>query len=323
MDFEEKVIRDAIDSYQKKKIYYSAAFLEDSSVISVPDDTELVILNQSFGNNHTEQQYELLKEKVHGKDYVLLTSNYRYYKQKHPNIIYFPYYYLYTLKYTGVQQHDFKNHRPYKLQCLNLNPWFHRVVNFLNMRQRAWFKECQLSFHWTYQEGHFDNTNIGINTLAEITESEKTELSSINLPILIDKDWYRQYVSNSSSVHQECYIDYVTENSTRQEFITEKSWKPLFSGQLFLILGTANTLQHLRDLGIDTFDDIIDHGSYDNEPDVRTKINLILAQVDRLMSMNLEQVWNDTYQRRKHNYELVYSTEFQFKMAEDLIKRVS
>ena len=254
---------------------------------------------------------------------MLLTSNYRYHLQKHPNIIYFPYYYFFTLKYADIQKFDFQAPRPYKLQCLNLNPWFHRTVNFLNMRQQSWFDQCRLSFHWTYNIGNMDTRNIGINTLAELSEEERTELSAIDLPILIDRDWHSQYIGNGSSVHQECYIDYVTENSTRQEFITEKSWKPLFSGQLFLILGTANILQHLQDLGVDTFDDIIDHGLYDNTIDVRTKINLILTQVDRLMGMNLEQVWNDTYQRRKHNYELVYSTEFQFKMAEDLIKRVS
>jgi hypothetical protein len=326
MDIEEKIIRDIIDPSQKKKIHYTSLFLEEHSTITVPAGTDLVILNRSFGNDHTEQQYQLLKDKIGDIDFVLLTSNYRYHKQTHPNILYFPLYYFYILKYIGVEKINFQDKRPHKIQCLNLNPWLHRTVNFLRMRKRTWYDQCQLSFHWRYKvPPNMDNNDIVNNMLPDLTDTERKELMTIDLPITIDEDWHKHYayVTNKCSVHQTCYIDYVTESSTKQEFITEKTWKPIFSGQLFLVLGSVNIAKHLQDLGIDTFDDIINHQRYDTVQDARTKIDLVLEQLDSLMNSDIDQLWDKTYDRRKRNYELACSSEFQFKMSEELIKRVS
>jgi hypothetical protein len=130
------------------------------------------------------------------------------------------------------------------------------------------------------------------------------------------------YVSNSSELYEQTYINYVTENSVNQEFITEKTWKPIFSGQLFYILGSENIITHLKDLGIETFDDIINH-SYQSEPDLNKKIDMILSDLDRLLKMNLHEIWEETYLCRRKNLELVYSDDFKNLLTADLVKRVS
>jgi len=323
MNFEENLVRQVINPYIQKKIYYSGELLFEHTVLNIPKDTDLVILNQSFENNLPEQQLKILKEKVGNTDCVLLTSNYQYYKNKHPNIIYFPYYFFYIHHTPGLRKFDIASTRPHKLLSLNLNPWLHRTVNFLEMRKRTWFSECQHSFHWTYKFDNVDTTHIGEEALAGLKDNEKQELEKLTFPILIDNNFRSTwYASNANDSHGSCYINYVTENSVSQNFITEKVWKPILSGQLFLILGPQLILKHLKDLGLDTFDDIID-SSYDQETEFRIKIDMILGQLDRLMGSDLNRLWIQTYERRKRNCELLYDPQFQLMLAQDLISRVS
>jgi hypothetical protein len=47
-------------------------------------------------------------------------------------------------------------------------------------------------------------------------------------------------------------------------FITEKTFRPIAYGKLFLVIGSPKFEQNLRRLGFDTFNDIIDK-SYDTE----------------------------------------------------------
>jgi len=324
MDFEQNIVHQVLGLSASKKIFYKNDPLYEDTVLDIPKDAELVILNHCYANNHTLQQYNLLKDKVLNKDFALLTSNYWYYKNKHENIIYFPYYYFHFLT-LPLQKFDIQNTRPYSLMCFNLNPWLHRTVNLLAMSKKKWFNDCKLSFHWGYNLPHYNTTNIITDTLTRLSDEQRLELSQFNLPIIIEDDWDCNgnfYVPNTSHFYSSTYINYVTENSCHQEFITEKTWKPIFSGQLFYVLGSLNIIEHLRDLGLDVFDDIFNH-SYDYENDIPTKIDLILADLDRVMEMDLDRVWQETSLRRKRNLDLVYSQDFKNMLANDLIKKVS
>lgn len=323
MDFEQYVVQKQLNNVSKK-IHYESQFLEENTELNIPTDTDLVILNHSFANNHTTQQYELLRKKVGTKDFIYLTSNYFYWKNKHPNIIYFSFYFYFFLDLPYVD-YDIKETRPYKLMCFNLNPWLHRTLNLLKISKKKWFDECKFSFHWTHVTHNSDTRPIGYNTIAELNPGQRNELDKFQFPIVVEDNWVlggNFYVLNQSKLYGQVKIDYVTENNIKQEFITEKIWKPIFSGQLFYVLGPKNYIQHLRDLGIDVFDDYIDH-SYDIEDDLDNKIDLILNDIDKIMVMDLDKIWNDTYQRRKNNFDLVRSKDFANKLCEDLIKKVS
>jgi hypothetical protein len=131
-----------------------------------------------------------------------------------------------------------------------------------------------------------------------------------------------KFESNACPTYQTCYVDYLPESRTENTFISEKTWKPIFSGQLFLILGSVGTVEYLRDVGIDVFDDIIDH-SYDQEPDLEKKIGMLMTAIGNLLAQDLDQIWLDTYHRRQKNLDLVYSSAFQQRMFTDIASRVS
>jgi hypothetical protein len=87
-------------------------------------------------------------------------------------------------------------------------------------------------------------------------------------------------------------------------------------------LGSVGTIEYLRAIGIDVFDDIIDH-SYDQEPDLEKKIGMLMTAITTLLAQDLDLVWRDTLLRRQKNLDLVYSPDFQQRMFADIASRVS
>jgi hypothetical protein len=113
------------------------------------------------------------------------------------------------------------------------------------------------------------------------------------------------------------YINFVTETTVSPRlFVTEKSWKPIASGQLFVILGAPGIIAHLREQGVDTFDDIIDHSHYDNEQNFETRLKKIYELLDSLVNLDLEYVNEQTKSRRLKNAEDFYAGNFNTKYLE-------
>jgi hypothetical protein len=68
-------------------------------------------------------------------------------------------------------------------------------------------------------------------------------------------------------------------------FFTEKTTKCLAAGKPFLLFGTTGQLQKLRDMGFKTFNGIIDE-SYDLEPNVEKRFDMICAEIDRIAKLS-------------------------------------
>lgn len=327
MNHEEWIVRRATKITNPNLFFlYDSLQKEIDYNLDYPKD-KLLLIQHSNCNNHTQEQHSLYSKLLKTK-FLYVTSNYSYFRSNHDNIVYYPYYFFDFLYVPGLTKYDIKSKRPYKLQCLNLNPWVHRTINYLEMSSKPWFSECKFSFNWTFRTSTTNTAALGENTLRELPQHESDELkrrlANNTIPIFLE-EWgkiHTTYTNNRCFVHRDCYIDFVTENSVNQEFITEKTWKPIFSGQLFLILGSQGIIAYLRKIGIDTFDDIIDH-SYDQVEDLRTKISMIHQQLDRLMTSDLDTIWDNTYERRKKNLELVYDPKFHNFLLEEFVKKVS
>jgi len=67
-------------------------------------------------------------------------------------------------------------------------------------------------------------------------------------------------------IYNDISIEIVCETTTTADnfFVTEKTFRPIGHGRLFLIIGSPEFEQNLKKLGFDIFDDIIDK-SYDSE----------------------------------------------------------
>ena len=69
-----------------------------------------------------------------------------------------------------------------------------------------------------------------------------------------------------------------TETSDQCIFITEKTYKPIYTGHPFIIWGNPGTLTYLRSIGYKTFPTLFDE-SYDNELDPVKRLEMIILQI--------------------------------------------
>ena len=112
--------------------------------------------------------------------------------------------------------------------------------------------------------------------------------------------------------YQETYVNLVTETNIRRStpMLSEKTFKPIVAGQLFILIASPGAVQFLRDIGIDTFDDIIDH-YYDTVIDPRSRIDLALDQIDQLDHVDLKSIYDQIKPRLIKNSEYFLSQEFR------------
>jgi hypothetical protein len=98
------------------------------------------------------------------------------------------------------------------------------------------------------------------------------------------------------------YINVIGESAVGDRiFLSEKTWKPIASGQLFVMAGSSGNIAHLKDLGVDVFDDIIDHKYYDAEPNWKIRLKKLSAVVDSLVNQDLSAIYTQTQERRLNN----------------------
>lgn len=215
----------------------------------------------------------------------------------HPRLLYYPYWYYYSIRhFKKIKTHGVKK---YKLSCLNGSPRPHRISNYLTLLNKSYFDQIFISFFKTMPEPRQDDV--------DLTESEVHEWNIIKKHLPVKK------VSQNINIpaFTESYIHLVTETTVVPNiFITEKTWKPIASGMLFLIFGNPGTVDHLRELGVDVFDDIIDHKYYDNQLDWRMRCKCIHTLIDYLITQDLEKIYKTTHDRRLENQKRFFNGDF-------------
>lgn len=136
-----------------------------------------------------------------------------------------------------------------------------------------------------------------------------------NLPILFDGD-ARQYVHNQASdAFRTCLFNIVLETSSQTDpnswnsvFITEKTFKCFDLYQIPVWFAVPGTVDQVRRLGFDLFEDLIDH-SYDAEMDPILRTNMVIEQIEKLNNLysleHCQQLRIDLWTRLQNNYQLL------------------
>jgi hypothetical protein len=78
-------------------------------------------------------------------------------------------------------------------------------------------------------------------------------------------------------------------------FLTEKTYKCLKFGQPFVLLGTAGSVQQLRQHGYSVYDDVIDHG-YDDIPDATQRYLAARHSIQQLADQDLGRLFGSIAQ---------------------------
>jgi len=159
------------------------------------------------------------------------------------------------------------------------------------------------------------------NTRLSEFSNLKEAFNPHTLPILvdgtIDSDDEQHHHTNIDFFR--CFINVVAETSSqtdddswREIFLTEKTFKVFGYRQLPIWFAVPGTVQTVRNLGFDVFDDVIDH-SYDLIDDDNTRMNIVVDVLDKFCAQNTVQELNDLrhklWERISNNMKLLIRLE--------------
>jgi hypothetical protein len=123
-----------------------------------------------------------------------------------------------------------------------------------------------------------------------------------------DHHWVneRLYTDSHINIILETHFD---ADGSGGSFITEKTFKPIKFGQMFVIVGPANSIAELRAMGYCTFDDYICH-DYDGVIDNTQRWFAVREEIDRLSKINPDTQMSVVDQMR-HNQQHYQERQIQ------------
>jgi hypothetical protein len=247
-----------------------------------------------------------LLDRINLNNFYILTGLYSYHKNKpqDPRIKFFPFWAVWssTVDDLGFQDQPKK----YKISCLNGTNWNHRKLIYIELSKKSYFADMVFSFK-------NQSTPQDLGNDLQLTSEEHDQFSLLPPGIkFLPDDGNDIDLTLDHPAYRETYVNLVTETNINAltPMLSEKSFKPIIAGQLFVLIASPGAVQFLRDIGIDTFDDLIDHG-YDGQVDPRSRIRDAIKQIDRLMTLNLAEIYTRISPRLKRNSEYLKSIEFR------------
>jgi len=202
---------------------------------------------------------------------------------------------------------------------------WHRLLSLLALYKQTWFTTCLLNLLPIAQmnSSQLQGYQNGILLLTKDELLSLNELFKLAPIVADDTDDQREIVNIQNRAFTDCYINMFTESDYAKPFITEKSIKPFLSGQFTAVMAHKGVYTHLQDLGFDLFQEYINlEFNIIDINDARNAINNVIDQISKLLP-NIEQVWNDTYIRRKHNYELAISPALRSELCRELTEQLN
>lgn len=287
---------------------------ENIRLLEESPNIKYLIFDDAHSAVDVERHVALIDNLQLTKPYYFVTSLYKYNRNPPADsrIRYFPFWaYWSSNPVTGLSKiinHKFLDvSKRYKFSCLNGRLRPHRNLLYLELSKRSWFKDMIFSFGST--SDHIDD-NL---SMFQLTIDENKEFWKLPIYIRWPTDDHKGVdVTVSHPAFFEAYINIVTETffDIEKQMLSEKSFKPIVTGQLFILLASPGAVNFLRELGIDVFDDIIDH-SYDAILDNRTRFFKVLAEIDRVAQLDISSIYNQIKERLQHNSEYFLSQEFR------------
>jgi hypothetical protein len=225
----------------------------------------------------------------------------------------------YKTDYLKHVQNNKLNKKELHFLCFNGIPRENRVSIFAQIKVNPnLLNKSILSLRGTewYDERHF--YNLIKNNINEDYKYDKQALLN----------FYENYNSKENSVfdiddlskldgkggtdinkdaHTKTFVNIVTETHfiERSIFLTEKTFKPIYMCQPFIIFGSPNHLKKLKDLGFKTFDKWWDE-SYDQELDFTKRLEKVIELMENISTWSLDKCYEVTQEMEEvliHNFK--------------------
>ena len=202
-------------------------------------------------------------------------------------------------KHKGVEFHfDHSNYKKYDFLYLNKFPRKHRVMLFQRLQEQKLINNSLTTF-------------LGLNppiTLPSVYELPWVNDESFNnFPRWgnyprwgMDQDLYELPYNDTV-----CSIVSETNDNDYEVFMTEKIWKPIIAGHVFVVHGNHLYLQKLREMGFKTFSKYFDE-TYDLERNQDRKVHKITETIRQVQMLNAQDLYLNSKSLRQHNQETFF-----------------
>lgn len=289
-----------------KTLNYSQ--LDEPSFESIKNDIEIYKPTRIVFFCETEWEYQSLTKELaelvntHSIHVIVIFCSYpsSYYTDKTSNFnsIQFIHWSTYWLHWTlmcstklnfNIEYSKFE----YPFICLNNKNHSHRCAlidelarnNLLDKGIVTWhrFPNEQSSKH-KYNFKYYDDS------LRFINDDFHTILDSF----LIPTEFYRSF------------LHVVGEATTTVNLISEKTCLPILFKKPFIIMANQGFHRHLRNLGFELYDEIIDY-SFDNEPDLEKRAYLISENVKKISDQDYNKLYEMIKSKTVKNYNTYMS----------------
>jgi hypothetical protein len=212
--------------------------------------------------------------------------------------------------FTIINYNYFGNHINFlsvsKLDSIGVNSYQNEYDKFLNTN----FEYHFLCFNGIPRENRLLMFN-------ELTTNLKFKNKSITTLRGVDKNYYydvprwdNQKIGGGARLnvdaHLKSFLNIVTETLYDNDsiFISEKTYKPIYLCQPFIVFGNPYTLKKLHQLGYKTFSNWWDE-SYDTETDLKKRFHKILSILEMVSELSLNELKELKNQMKDvivHNY---------------------
>lgn len=250
---------------------------------------------------------------------VLFTSNYDDYTA-YSNIFYVPYQLIRSRVF--YKKLDITNKRKYKVSCLNRNPNTHKIYTFFKLHQLAAFNEMLISFSNIIPCDDRPLLSMDAHNIRCMPDNVKEKLSKILLyrqDVPNDDIWNWQNLINHNNhpAFSDSYLNIITETSYELVCLSEKTFKPLISGQLIAFSSAPCSLAAIKKIGFETFDETI-NPQYDTVLDMYARIDLMIHEIDNLYH-NIEDLYHENKEKIEFNQNHCLSDQLENNFLKPLI----
>jgi hypothetical protein len=162
------------------------------------------------------------------------------------------------------------NRNEYRLDKLDYNFDIKLDRKFLCLLRRPTLNRARLARFFLDHIG-LEKVRLSFGSGAPGGLDQYRDVLGCDLPLLVDgrlTDRVQEFDVSNILFHS-CLFNIVAETSSQTEanwrsvFLTEKTWKAIMQRQIPIWFGVPGLVEHVRSLGFDTFDDVLDH-EYDN-----------------------------------------------------------
>lgn len=196
-----------------------------------------------------------------------------------------------------------------------------KKYDFLYLNKQP--REHRLKLYDTLQKGNLLENSLFSFTHHKVRPVKLNE--EYELPWLDKSKTYPMYdcdqeIYEKTYNHTALSIVSETNDNCNDVFMTEKIWKPIIAGHIFIVHGNCCYLKKLRQLGFKTFDKIFDE-SYDQICDRDKNVDAISKLIKQLKGSDWNKFYKETQEIRQHNIKNFFKKETLISSINDELLR--